>query len=407
MSVQRPVHTLYPDLFTRRLGYLAVAFFATVALPVLTPAVQNYNDIGFQPVIIDYFYEEGCPQCRKVNEQVLPELKQQFEGFYVVRKHDIGIQSNVATLVTYQEDLGISDNQPVCMVVDYQYVFNGYSKIKSELAERVQKCVASRLEPGWQPPEPISVEHANHERILLERVRSFTLPMVIAGGLVDGINPCAITSLVFLISFLSVSKVRGRGIILMGISFCIASFLTYTALGFGLLRFLHIFKGFNLVQLGLEIIMMAILGVLAILSFRDAYRYRKSGDSRDVTLQLPDSVKALIHKVIRSGMNKNSLVFGGFIIGVSVTALESICTGQVYVPALVAVIKSGELLSESWKYLLVYNIMFMVPVVTVFALTCFGLRTEKLIQWSRTNVAVSKIILGFFFITMAILIASL
>lgn len=396
MSMRRLGHTLY----------LAAAC-ASVMLPAITSTAQNDNDIAFQPVIIDYFHEEGCPQCRKVNEHVKPELKQQFEGFYVIRQYDVGIRSNVVRLATYQEKLEISDNKPVCMIVDYQYVFNGYAQIEKGLADRVEKCIASRLKPRWQPPEPIEVNFAKTSDILHERVRSFTLPMVIAGGLVDGINPCAIASLVFLMSFLSVYKVKGSGIMLMGLSFCLASFLTYTALGFGLLRFLHLFKGFNLVQSALEITMIALLCVLAFLSFRDAYRYSKSRDRHDVSLQLPDSVKTRIRNVIRSGLNRRSLVLGGFIMGTCVTALESVCTGQVYVPTLVAVIKSGELLSESWKYLLIYNAMFMIPVVSVFALTCDGLRTEKLIQWSRTNVAFSKILLACFFIAMAALLAYL
>lgn len=381
--------------------------FVVAILAVAAPEAKGRGDSAIQPVIIDYFYEEGCAQCRKVNEQVKPELKQQFEGFYVIREHDIGIGSNVVTLAAYQDKLGILDNRPVSMVVDYQYVFNGYGEIEKGLADRVEKCVANRLRPEWKPPEPIEVKQSESGAVLRERVRRFTMPAVIAGGLIDGINPCAIASLVLFVSFLSVSNVRGRGIILMGVSFCLASFLTYTALGFGILRFLRFFEGFQLLQSGLETAMIGILAVLAFLSFRDALGYVKSGDRHKVILQLPDSIKTKIRKVIRSGLKKGRLVSGGLIIGVSVTALESVCTGQVYVPTLVAVIKSGELLSEAWKYLLVYNIMFMVPVVAVFVLTCAGLRTEKLVQWSRKNFAASKVLLGSFFIAMAVLIAFL
>jgi len=36
--------------------------------------------------------------------------------------------------------------------------------------------------------------------------------------------------------------------------------------------------------------------------------------------------------------------------------------------------------------------------------TYFGLKTEKLLTWSKHNVVPSKILLGIFFLTMAILI---
>ncbi|MEI6217867.1 MAG: hypothetical protein WCP86_03130 [bacterium] len=51
--------------------------------------------------------------------------------------------------------------------------------------------------------------------------------------------------------------------------------------------------------------------------------------------------------------------------------------------------------------------MFIVPLVTVFVLTYFGLRTETLLAWSKKNVVLSKLRLGTFFVAMAVLIALL
>ena len=48
--------------------------------------------------------------------------------------------------------------------------------------------------------------------------------------------------------------------------------------------------------------------------------------------------------------------------------------------------------------------MFMVPLVVVFLLTCCGLRTTTLLAWSKRNVTISKVLLGFFFLAMAVLI---
>jgi hypothetical protein len=48
--------------------------------------------------------------------------------------------------------------------------------------------------------------------------------------------------------------------------------------------------------------------------------------------------------------------------------------------------------------------MFILPLVAVFLLTYFGLRTETLLEWSRKEVVVSKTLLGLFFLAMATLI---
>ena len=188
----------------------------------------------------------------------------------------------------------------------------------------------------------------------------------------------------------------------MGVSFCLASFLTYTALGFGLLRTLHLVSGFPTIRRVVDIGMVTVLGIFAIMSFRDAYRYRMTGNPNDVALQLPEGIKRRIHAIMKEGINARSLVAGGIIIGTLVTALESVCTGQMYVPTLVVMAKSG--MSKAGGYLLLYNIMFVMPLVVVFILTCFGLRAPTLIDWSKKNVVISKVLLGSFFLVLAALV---
>ena len=88
-------------------------------------------------------------------------------------------------------------------------------------------------------------------------------------------------------------------------------------------------------RLGIEIVLIALLLLFALLSFRDAWRFRRSGKSSSVTLQLPEKVKNRIHAVMWSGLKFRYLLPGAFTVGVLVTVLESVCTGQVYLPTLV------------------------------------------------------------------------
>lgn len=262
---------------------LLLRFFFFSLCPILAVAGNEAGELSdIPPVIIDYFYEPGCPDCIRVREQIIPELEERVEGFYVLNKHDVGIESNVIKFVAYQEKLGIKENKSVCMVVDYRYVFNGFKSITKGLFGRIDECVTERFEPGWHPPEPIVVQQSaqNGINILEKRVKSFTLPMVLFNGLLDGINPCAISTLAFFMSLLAVSKVKGGGLLLMGVPFCLASFMTYTALGFGLLRTLRLFTGFPHIRFGMEIVMIAVLGIFAYMSFHDAYCYKISGDHK-------------------------------------------------------------------------------------------------------------------------------
>lgn len=335
----------------------------------------------------------------------MPELEERFESFHMLRKHDVGIKTNVMKLIAYQEKLGIKKNEPVCMIVDYNYVFNGFNAIKNGLFARIDECVAERLEPDWGAPQPIALppDVVRGLEIARERAKLFTMAAVLIGGLADGLNPCAIGTLVFFMSLLAVSKIRGRNLIMMGTAFCLASFITYTAIGFGLLRALHVARGFPVARMIIEWVMIGLLGIFAVLSFLDAYRYKDTGVAKDVSLQLPHRIKLGIHKIMRAGLGAGSLILGGILIGTTVTALESVCTGQVYVPTLVLVIREGKTVTKAWPLLLLYNTMFILPLVLAFILTYFGLRTGTLMAWSRKNVVPSKTLLGCFFLAMAIL----
>ena len=96
-----------------------------------------------QPVIIDYFAEPGCPDCIRVKNLVMPKLKERFEGFYTLNNHDVTAKTNVIKLIAYQRKLNITKNEPVCMVVDYKYVFNGFSAISTGLLNQIVDASSS------------------------------------------------------------------------------------------------------------------------------------------------------------------------------------------------------------------------------------------------------------------------
>jgi len=383
------------------LSFLFVSFACFVVLLSCRALGQDApSESGLPPVVVDYFYEPGCADCYRVRDNVMPELRERFEGFHELRKWDLGIKSSVVRLIAYQERLGVVKGESVSMYVDYQHVLNGYAAIERGLFRCLDEAVAARMEPGWEPPEPIPMPELSAEVAAGERMKAFALGAVLLGGLADGVNPCAISTLVFFMSLLATAKVRGRRLLLMGISFCAATFATYMAIGFGLLRFLHLFEGFKALRTAVEILMVAALAVLAFLSFRDALRYRASHDAHDVTLQLPKRVKLWTHAVMRRGLRSHHLILAGLAIGSAVTALESVCTGQVYVPTLMVVVKGG-FSAKAWGYLLAYNLMFVVPLVVVFAAVYLGLRTEELLKWSRREVVWAKVALGALFLAMA------
>jgi len=99
--------------------------------------------------------------------------------------------------------------------------------------------------------------------------------------------------------------------------------------------------------------------VLAAWSLVDFVRYRRTRDTKKVTLGLPKSVKARIHKVIRAGLRTRNLLIGSLTVGFLVSVLESLCTGQVYLPTIMFVTRSPDLRTRAIGFLLLYNVMFI------------------------------------------------
>jgi hypothetical protein len=349
---------------------------------------------------VEFFHEPGCPECRRVETIVLPRLETYFPGACTLVWRNTEADTNYLALVAYQEALGSLDNASAIVVLDGRRLLAGWDEIDSELVPAVAALLDSRgahavgLQPAAEP-------------VLERRLEGFTLAGVALAGLTDGINPCAIGTLVFFLSLLAVLKTGSRRLLAVGLVFCAASFLTYTAIGLGLLRVLHAFSGFHALRRGFDLALSVMLVVLAWLSFRDAARYRRSRRAEAVLLQLPDTVKARIRRVVHRGLEGRRIWTGAFTAGVFVTALESVCTGQVYVPTLVFMLKRGASPWRAFGYLMAYNLMFIVPILAALVLTVRGLRTMQLVEWSRRNVVSAKILMGLFFLVMALVIALL
>jgi hypothetical protein len=364
-------------------------------LLTLFPGIGETRDVS--PVTVDFFFEPGCDSCLQVRREVLPELERRYSGVYELQERDIGIKSNYLVLVAYQDALGVKDNEPVSMVVDGREFLAGFSCIQSRLYDALDRAVVRQLQQD--APDPV-VDISSQEDPLQRRVKSFTLAAVSAAAVVDSINPCAIATLVFFMSLLSVARISIGRMWLAGGAFLAASFVTYMAIGFGLLGVLQFLQASRMMRLILDMVLAGVMLVFACLSFRDAIRYHRSGQAGAVALKLPAGLQARIHRVMKSGFRKRSLLLGGLGTGVVVTVIESVCTGQVYVPTLVLMLKQGESVLRCAGYLFVYNAIFVLPLAVTLALTCGGLSTPVLVEWSRRNVTVSKTLLGVFFLVM-------
>lgn len=352
-------------------------------------------------VAVEYFYQPNCEECEKITTFILPQLQEQYSSRVKLDKHDLSEQKNFLLLVSILDSQKNTSNENVYMVVNHQYILSGYPAIEKQLFPKIE----AELHSAKANDTPALTASTEAVKTTGEKLK---MGMVIAAGLIDGINPCVFSALVFFMSLLAVAKIRGKKLILVGLAYCAAGFITYLLLGFGLFQVIKVLEAFPLFKATLNSVMVGILMVFAIISFRDAWLFhRHGGDSRRVWLQLPDRLKTMTHNVMKKGLKFHYLIIGSFVIGVAVTLLESVCTGQVYVPTLVLLSNESGVFSKWFGLLLLYNLMFILPLIGVFIMTYCSISVLTAVKLTRTNLLTGKILLGLFFLVLAVILVML
>ncbi len=276
-----------------------------------------------------------------------------------------------------------------------------------------EETTAAQPAPAEETPVSAEEAAAQAEAAQLQAHEALfsqiTLWAIIGAGLADGINPCAFAVIVFFVSFLAAYKYTKKEIIVVGTAYCASVFLAYLLMGLGAFHALYAMKGFRYVTLAVQWGTIVLCVLFLALSLYDFIVYQRTKKSEKMLLQLPKSYKEYIHKVMRFFLrDKHSsmwrLMLAAFAVGFVVSGVEAVCTGQVYLPTCVVILKEAG--SQSWKaaeYLILYNLMFVLPLVLVFVLTLCGKESATFNNWLKKHLGLSKFLLCCVFLGLLLL----
>jgi len=325
---------------------------------------------GDAPLIhLAYFYQAGCRECDRA-ELDLHYLQQRYP--LAVTEFDVREQSALC------EWLGARAGVPEEERLTAPAIFVGHEALIGQeinarsLEALVEKYAVTGAPPTWDDFDPAAVEQS-----IVERFKSLGVFTVAFAGLIDGLNPCAFATLIFFVSYLTISGRKGKQVLAVGAAFTAGVFLAYLAVGLG---FHHVLKLFGnlLTTLGrwLYGLIAALCAVLAVVSFLD-FRKARRGEIGDMALNLPHGLRMRINAIIRRGRNSRAFVAGGFVTGILVSFLELACTGQVYLPTIIFVMSVPAMRPRAVSFLVLYNLLFIIPLVVVFILVWYGTTGAK------------------------------
>lgn len=365
--------------------------------PTATPQPTPKAQAGNHPIHIAYFYETGCQECDRVTYD-LNYLQSKYPNLAV---ETFDVQNDAALSEWLGERYGLPEKKRLTtpsVFVGQDYLLATEINVKS-LEALIEKYSQTGAEAIW---EEFGEEEASKARTsLIERLGSPALLTVLGTGLANGLNPCALATIAFFISYLTFSGRKGREILFVGVAFTLGVFLTYLLAGFGLLRLLEPLDAMrsDLRNWISGIGALLCLG-LAFISLRDYFTARK-GRPEDVSLRLPRPLQRRIHRIIRESSNLRAFVLVAFALGFVISAILLTCTSPLYVGVMFLIRDVPELRASAYFYILLYNIAFITPLVVIFLLAYLGTTSEQLARLIGRQTGTIKLLTASLFLMLA------
>lgn len=381
-----------------RMADLVRAVAAPVAaVPSAPPPAPLAKAAG--PFRVVFFHKVGCHDCERVR-QMLGEQSQRFPQV-IIEERDLAEGSSAL----FNETLSTRFRVPDKLHQVTPAVFTQAGPLLRDeitfpkLGDLLRQAASLEPDAGWLSVRTGDLQTA--QQTIVQRYDALALSVVLGSGLLDGINPCAMATIIFLLSYMQVARRAPQEILAVGSAFVASVFATYFVIGLGLAEVLARIAAVRLAGTLLNYALAAFALLLAVLSFRDA-ALAAQGNAGEMALQLPAGLKSRIRGVIRSGARTPRFVLAALVAGVLVSLLELACTGQVYLPTIQYMLKNGRA-GAVWP-LFLYNVAFILPLILVFILAWAGLRTETLVRLQQRHTALVKVLTGLLFLALTLLL---
>ena len=194
------------------------------------------------------------------------------------------------------------------------------------------------------------------------------LPLVLATGFVDGLNPCAFAVLLFFVSFLYVARRPRIDLARIGVLYIFAVFLAYFLIGLGLLAAISLSGDPHLLA-RVAGVLVAGIGVFVVVQ-----PYLPG-------IPNPFHTPGVAWESIRKWMLKGTqpaAAVAGFLVGLCTFP----CSGGIYV-AVLGLLAAKTTYWGGLGYLYLYNLAFVLPLVIILVVVSNRALARRATTWER------------------------
>jgi len=332
-----------------------------------------------EKIEINFFYSAICPHCAKEHE-FLKELKDKYPEIEIKEYEVISSSENQKILQDFYEKYKVPAGERGWVPVTFTPTkyFVGFNE---QVAGDIENCLKECLGTGKVVPQKIKIPIFGEID-----VSKMSLPVLtVTLGAMDGLNPCAMWILLFLIALLINTRSRKR-MWLIGGTFILTSGIVYFLI---LTAWLNLFLAIAYVNLTRVLIGVFALGV-GIWQIKNFITFRPGVCKvTDGKTSLQDRIKnGLKNHAEKLALSPFTLgILGGVIIlAFGINLVEFFCSAGL--PATFTRILALNSLStfSYYFYLFLYTFVFMLDDLIVFSLAAITFSrigfTEKYNYWA-------------------------
>ena len=337
-------------------------------------------------IVLVFFYKSGCSEC-KTAERYLEIIKKSYPEITVITK-DISTVAAMRLNETYCDKFDVPAKYR--LVAPAIFAGNGYL-IKDNISfDKLGQMIADSngiKDKNWFIADEQDIKKS--EERIEKRYAEISSAIIFSAGFLDGINPCAFATIVFFISYMLIARRDKKEILQVSIAFIFGVFITYYLMGLGMTEVITRLSLVKVMGRWFNWLIMAMALGMMILSIYDGILCLK-GKIENTKLQLPEFLKERIHRSIREGARKYHFITAAFVTGVIISFLELACTGQVYAPTILFMLKTSTQSFQAYYLLLIYNLAFILPLIIIFLFTYLGIKNATLIKAFKKHAALVK-----------------
>ena len=350
----------------------------TLLLIILQFFIQSV--IADEEILVEFFYNKDCGSCwdhipdmyrieeKYRNESVIVTLKDQhsYPNWEQEYEYYRDIYRNQTGSIIVYPFVVISHNDDIKILRKINITIEDMSNIIDSYLSSINPIIENQTDTYmidfliWQ---------------FNINTSEFSLPVfifVFAGA--DSFNPCVFFILIFLLNLLIHARSRRR-MILVGSIFIFFSALLYYLFMALLLNAFQILIGVGLIAIVIGLFALT----LGIINIKDFFLFKKG-----LSLSIPESKKPSIYKRMRELVKNpkiSGVLYGTIILAILVNFYELICS--ITLPSLVVsrLLLSNTTPIENYIYILIYCIIYIIPMLVIVSIFVWTLGRRKLTEW--------------------------